>query len=185
MQILGYVIIGLVVLGLTNTLVSIYNRLIMLNYNIDKSFVNIDVLLKQRADEIPNLIKVVKESIKYESEVLTKLTELRTDFLKATSVEEKVVLSGEMQNQLKSIFAISENYPDLKANKNFLTLQNRVSGIEDAIADRRELFNESVNMYNIGIAEFPSFILAKLLSYKQKQLLKITEQEKKYDGIIF
>ena len=82
-QILAYVIIGLVVLGLLNVLVSTYNRLVMLRNNVDKSFGNIDVLLKQRADEIPNLIKVVKESTKYEEGVLTKLTDLRTQFLNA------------------------------------------------------------------------------------------------------
>jgi len=157
----------------------------MLSNNVDKSFGNIDILLKQRADEIPNIIKVVKESMKFEESMLTKLTELRTQFLSASSTEEKVELSNQMQNQLKSIFAVAENYPDFKTSQNFLLLQNRVSQIEDAIADRREFFNESVTMYNIGIAEFPDLILAKLLMYKKKQLLQISEQEKKYDGINF
>lgn len=184
-QILAYVIIGLVVLGLLNVVVSTYNRLVMLNNNVDKSFVNIDVLLKQRADEIPNLIKVVKESMRFEESMLTKLTELRTNFLNASSPEEKVELSNQMQNQLKSIFAVAESYPDIKTNQNFQLLQNRVSQIEDAIADRREFYNESVTMYNIGIQEFPNFILAKLMLYGKKQLLQISEQEKKYDGIAF
>ncbi len=184
-QIFAYVILALVVLGLLNVIVSTYNRLIMLSNNVDKSFGNIDILLKQRADEIPNIIKVVKESMKFEESMLTKLTELRTQFLSASSTEEKVELSNQMQNQLKSIFAVAENYPDFKTSQNFLLLQNRVSQIEDAIADRREFFNESVTMYNIGIAEFPDLILAKLLMYKKKQLLQISEQEKKYDGINF
>ncbi|RZJ38045.1 MAG: LemA family protein [Chryseobacterium sp.] len=184
-QIFAYVILALVVLGLLNVIVSTYNRLIMLSNNVDKSFGNIDILLKQRADEIPNIIKVVKESMKFEESMLTKLTELRTQFLSASSTEEKVELSNQMQNQLKSIFAVAENYPDIKTSQNFLLLQNRVSQIEDAIADRREFFNESVTMYNIGIAEFPDLILAKLLMYKKKQLLQISEQEKKYDGINF
>ncbi len=184
-QIFAYVILALVVLGLLNVIVSTYNRLIMLSNNVDKSFGNIDILLKQRADEIPNIIKVVKESMKFEESMLTKLTELRTQFLNASSTEEKVELSNQMQNQLKSIFAVAENYPDIKTSQNFLLLQNRVSQIEDAIADRREFFNESVTMYNIGIAEFPDLILAKLLMYKKKQLLQISEQEKKYDGINF
>ncbi|MBV6881628.1 LemA family protein [Epilithonimonas ginsengisoli] len=184
-QILAYVIIGLVVLGLLNVIVSTYNRLVMLKNNVDKSFGNIDVLLKQRADEIPNLIKVVKESMRFEESMLTKLTELRTRFLNATSTEEKVELSNEMQTQLKSIFAVAENYPDIKTSQNFQLLQGRVSQIEDAIADRREFFNESVTMYNIGIEEFPNFILAKLMLYTKKHLLQITEQEKKYDGVAF
>ncbi|MNK44920.1 LemA family protein [compost metagenome] len=184
-QILAYVIIGLVVLGLLNVVVSIYNRLVMLNNNVDKSFVNIDILLKQRADEIPNLVKVVKESMRFEESLLTKLTDLRTQYLNATSAEEKVELSNQMQTQLKSIFAVAENYPDIKTSQSFLSLQSRVSQIEDTIADRREFYNESVTMYNIGIEEFPNLILAKIMLYKKKQLLQISEQEKKYDGITF
>jgi len=184
-QIFAYVIIGLVVLGLLNVIVSTYNRLVMLKNNVDKSFVNIDVLLKQRADEIPNLIKVVKESMRFEESMLTKLTELRTNFLNANSAEEKVELSNQMQNQLKSIFAVAENYPDIKTNQNFQLLQGRVSQIEDAIADRREFYNESVTMYNIGIAEFPNLLLAKPMMYGKKQLLQISEQEKTYDGVVF
>ncbi|MPS72632.1 MAG: LemA family protein [Chryseobacterium sp.] len=184
-QIFAYVIIGLVILGLLNVIVSTYNRLVMLKNNVDKSFVNIDVLLKQRANEIPNLIKVVKESMRFEESMLTKLTQLRTSFLNANSVEEKVELSNQMQDQLKSIFAVAENYPDIKTNQNFQLLQGRVSQIEDAIADRREFYNESVTMYNIGISEFPNLILAKMMLYGKKQLLQITEQEKKYDGITF
>ncbi|MPT32185.1 MAG: LemA family protein [Chryseobacterium sp.] len=184
-QIFAYVILGLVVLGLLNVIVSTYNRLVMLKNNVEKSFVNIDVLLKQRADEIPNLIKVVKESMRFEESMLMKLTELRTNFLNANSAEKKVELSNQMQEQLKSIFAIAENYPDIKTNQNFQLLQGRVSQIEDAIADRREFYNESVTMYNIGIAEFPNLILAKMMLYGKKQLLQISEQEKKYDGIAF
>lgn len=185
LQILAYVIIGLVILGLLNVVVSTYNRLVMLRNNVDKSFVNIDVLLKQRADEIPNLIKVVKESMRFEESMLTKLTEMRTGFLNANSPEEKVEFSNQMQNQLKSIFAVAENYPDIKTNQNFQLLQGRVSQIEDAISDRREFYNESVTMYNIGIQEFPNLILAKIMLYGKKQLLQISEQEKKYDGIAF
>jgi LemA protein len=110
---------------------------------------------------------------------------MRTRFLNTTNTEQKIELSNQMQNQMKSIFAVSENYPDLKTNQNFQLLQNRVSQIEDAIADRREFFNESVNMYNIGIGEFPNFILAKMMLYTRRQLMQISDQEKKYDGITF
>ncbi|HEX9601252.1 MAG TPA: LemA family protein [Mariniflexile sp.] len=183
--IISYVIIGLLVIGLLSVIISAYNTLIMLKNNVNKAFFNIDVLLKQRADEIPNLIKVVKESMHYEETTLTRLTQLRTDFLNSHKNEDRLKLSSEMDKMVKSIFAVSENYPDLKANNNFVLLQQRVSGIEDAIADRREFYNESINMYNIGIAEFPPLILAKLLGYQEKQLLRISENEKKYDGIQF
>jgi len=184
-QIFAYVILVLVIIGLLNIIISTYNRLVMLRNNVDKLFVNIDVLLKQRADEIPNLIKVVKESMRFEESMLTKLTELRTQFLNSNSADEKVEISSQMQNELKSIFVVAENYPNIKTNQNFQLLQNRFSRIEDAIADRREYYNETVTMYNIGIQEFPNFILAKMMSYGEKQLLKISEQEKKYDGIAF
>lgn len=183
--IISYTILGLLVIGLLSVIISAYNTLIMLKNNVNKSFFNIDVLLKQRADEIPDLIKVVKESMRYEEAMLTKLTQLRTDFLNSSNSEDRLALSSEMDKMVKSIFAVSENYPDLKANNNFVLLQQRVSGIEDAIADRREFYNESVNMYNIGIAEFPPLILAKLLGYQEKNLLVISESEKKYDGIQF
>ena len=113
------------------------------------------------------------------------MTDLRKQFLNATSAEEKVELSNQMQTQLKSIFAVAENYPDIKTSQSFLSLQSRVSQIEDAIADRREFYNESVTMYNIGIEEFPNLILAKIMMYNKKQLLQISEQEKKYDGVTF
>ncbi|OQP58580.1 LemA family protein [Niastella populi] len=183
--IISYTIIGLLVIGLLSVIISAYNKLIMLKNNVSKAFFNIDVLLKQRADEIPNLIKVVKESMHYEETTLAALTRLRTDFLNSHRNEDRLKLSNEMDKMVKSIFAVSENYPDLKANNNFVLLQQRVSGIEDAIADRREFYNESINMYNIGIAEFPPLILAKLLGYQEKQLLQISEDEKKYDGIKF
>jgi LemA protein len=183
--IISYSILGLLAFGLISVAVSAYNRLVMIKYNVDKAFANINVLLKQRADEIPNLIKVVKESMNYEESVLTKLTALRTLYLNSTNNEEKIGASNEINKLVKSIFAVSENYPELKANNNFVMLQQRVSGIEDAIADRREFYNENVNMYNIGIHEFPDLILDKILIYKEKTLLKVTEEEKKYDGIQF
>lgn len=182
---ISYVIIAVLLVGTISIVISLYNRLVMLKFNVEKAFANIDILLKQRADEIPNLINVVKESTHYEESVLTKLTSLRTDFLNSTKSNDKINLSNEISSIVKSLFAVTENYPDLKANKNFLRLQARASEIEDAISDRREFFNESVNMYNIGIHEFPNLILAKIMAYNEKSLLVITEQEKKYDGIKF
>ncbi|MFV0566747.1 MAG: LemA family protein [Flavobacteriaceae bacterium] len=178
-------IIGLLVLGLVTTSINAYNRLVMLKFNVDKAFANIDVLLKQRADEIPNLIAVVKENMKYEEGVLNKLTQLRTNFLNTSSANEKIEISNEIEKTVKSIFAVSENYPDLKSNNNFVMLQQRVSEIENAIADRREFFNESVNAYNIGTHVFPEVIFARLMGYQDKTLLRITEYEKKYDGVKF
>jgi LemA protein len=182
---LSLVILILVIVGVISVIVSAYNKLVMLKFNVSKAFANIDVLLKQRADEIPNLIKVVKKYSSYESGLLEKLTEVRTRFLNTKDTNEKVALSNEMDKAVKSIFAVSENYPDLKAAQSFTQLQTRVSDLENAISDRREFFNESVTMYNIGITEFPPVILAKLFGYKEKQLLEISEQEKQYNGVQF
>jgi len=180
------VIIGVIVLvALISYIINIYNRLVMLSKNIEKSFANIDVLLKQRADEIPNLIKVVKQSMGYEQEMLEKLTRLRTEYLSANSIDDKVKIGNEMTSALKTVFAVSENYPDLKANNSLLSLQERVSQLEDHISDRREFYNESINMYNIGILEFPNLIFAKLMGYKEKPMLEITAKEKEYNGIQF
>lgn len=184
-KIIGLVILLLIVIGLVSYLVGLYNKLIALNFNVKKAFANIDVLLKQRADEIPNLIKVVKEYMTYEKSVLSELTELRTQFFNPSSENDKVKTANNISKSLGKIIAVSENYPDLKANASFINLQERLSKIEDHIADRRELFNESVNMYNIGIHEFPNVIFAKLIGYKEKALLEITEKEKQYDGIQF
>ncbi len=183
--ILSYALIAILVIIIISSIVSMYNKLVMLKFNVEKAFANIDIILKQRADEIPEVIKVLKESMRYEESVLEKLTQLRTSFLATKSNDEKITLSNDIASTLKSVFSVSENYPDLKVNQNFLSLQARVSQIEDAISDRREYFNESINMYNIGINEFPSFILAKFLFYKEKPLLVITEEEKKYNGIQF
>ncbi|MBQ4821271.1 LemA family protein [Aquimarina sp. MMG016] len=184
-KLIGIIIIVLVVVGFFSVLIRIYNKLVMLKFNIDKAFANIDILLKQRAEEIPNLISTVKEYMSFEKETLNELTKLRTNYLNTTDQEKKVKAYNELSKGISRIMVLSENYPDLKANNSFINLQERVSQIEDHISDRRELFNESVNMYNIGIHEFPNIIISKLLGYKNRSLLAISEEEKKYDGVQF
>lgn len=184
-KLIALIILGLVIVSIISLLINVYNNLIMLKNNASKAFANIDVLLKQRADEIPNLVTIVKASAKYEQETLQKLTELRTRYINSNNIDEKVEISNEIGSSLKTLFAVSENYPALKANASFMQLQTRISQMEDNIADRREFYNESINMYNIGIAEFPNIILAKLLSYKERNMLYISDEEKKYDGAQF
>ncbi|WP_158978225.1 LemA family protein [Cellulophaga sp. L1A9] len=179
------IIIALIVVFFVRGIISLYNRLVMLKANTDKNFANIDVLLKQRADEVPELVKIVKRYMDYEENLLTKVTELRTQYLSAKSNEEKVLKSNALNKTLASIMVVSENYPELKANTSFLALQSRVSELENHLADRRELYNESINLYNIGINEFPDLLIAKPFGFKNKQLLQITQTEKKYDGIQF
>lgn len=183
--IIAFVILGIIIAATVLGGIAVYNRLIMLHYNVDKNFANIDVLLKQRVDEIPNLIAVVKETRGYEESLLQQLTTLRTAYLSSSLPEEKVKLANETSKLLRSFFAVSENYPELKTVESFHALQLRVSTLEDMLSDRRELYNESVNMYNIGIHEIPAVFFAGFMGYTDKSLLNILEEEKRYDGIRF
>lgn len=155
----------------------------MLKNNVEKAFMNIDVILMQRADEIPDLVKVASKFMEHETSLLTNLTKLRTDFLNATTIDQKIENAAEFSKSMKTLFAVSENYPALSSNANFLELQRRVSQLEDKIADRREFFNDSITLYNIGIQEFPNLILAGLLGYKQRNLFVVSNEDKEYNGV--
>jgi len=171
------VAIVFVVLGVIGYFVGIYNGLIQVRNNVDKAWANIDVLLKQRHDELPKLIETCKGYMKYEQSLLEKITQARTSFMNAANVEDKTKAENLLNQSLKSLFAVAENYPDLKANASFLQLQNRISGLENEIADRREFFNESVNVYNIRIQQFPDVILANMLAYTRRSMLEIPKEE--------
>ncbi|HSD06668.1 LemA family protein [Flavobacterium sp.] len=168
-----------------NFFIGIYNKLVMLKNNFEKAFMNIDVILMQRADEVPELVKVASKFMEHETAILTNLTKLRTDFLNSKTVDDKIENANEFSKSIKTLFSVSENYPTLSSNSNFLELQKRVSQMEDKIADRREFFNDSVNLYNVGIQEFPNFILAKMVGYKTQNLFNVSSEEKAYDGIQF
>lgn len=173
----------LLVIAVIGFFINIYNKLVLLRFNIEKAYSNIDVVLKQRADEIPNLVSVARHYMNYEKEILTRLTELRSSYKNAADSDQKTGLANETTRALQSFFAVSENYPELKSNNNFLELQNRITELENKIADRREFFNDSVSLYNIGIHEFPNVIFARLLGYKNKTLLEIPDSEKYYENI--
>jgi len=185
MGIIVMVIIAFVVIGLILYFVSIYNGLVRLSRDIDKNWSNIDVLLKQRHDEIRKLVQVCEGYMKYERETLEKITKLRTDYLRADSVKEKENIDGQITGALKTIFAVAENYPDLKTNNNFMQLQERISSLENNIADRRELYNDSVNVYNIRIHQIPDMVVAGMLNYKEKPLFEVSPEERKDVDIKF
>ncbi|MFH2145530.1 MAG: LemA family protein [Candidatus Omnitrophota bacterium] len=168
-----------VVVGVVLYFVSIYNGLIRLAQNINKAWANIDVLLKQRHDEIPKLIKVCEGYMQYERQTLEKITLARTACLAAKTVEESAKAEGELAMSLKTLFAVAENYPDLKANENFTQLQKRISYLENQIADRRELFNDSVNIYNIRIRQIPDMFVAQMLQMQARELFRVTEEDRK------
>lgn len=158
-------------------IISLYNSIIRLKNNIEKAFANIDVLLKQRFDELPNIIATVKGYAKYEKGVLQEITRLRT--VPTSSLAEKAAASQALSGVFKTVFAVAENYPKLMANEQFLALQKRISELEDNIADRREFYNDSVNTYNTRIEQFPYNIFAKTFSYTRKELFTADANEKK------
>ncbi len=172
------IVVGLVVVILVGYFISIYNSLIRLKNNIAKAWSNIDVLLKQRHDELSKLLKTVKGYMEYEKDVLTKVTEARTAFLSAQTVGDKAKADNVMTGALKSLFAVAENYPDLKANTSFLQFQDRISELENQIADRREFYNDSVNTFNIRIEQIPDVFIARALGYTAKELFQVAEADK-------
>ncbi len=158
--------------------VMIYNGLIRLRRNIDKSWSNIDVLLKQRNDEIPKLIDTAQEYMDYEQEVLNQITEARNKAQSANNPKEKAEADQAIRGALGNFFAVAEDYPDLKSTEQFQQLQERISEIEDQIADRREFYNNSVNTFNIRINQIPYNFVANMMSYTEKELFEASEEEK-------
>ena len=179
---MSYVIIFILVLilfSLISWFLTVYNGLIQVKENIKKSWANIDVLLMQRSDEIPKLVKVLKSFVKHEKRMFDSIMEARSFYLGASSVSEKADADNDMSSALKTIFALSEAYPELKSNNNFLKIQERISGLENDIADRRELYNESVNNYNIRIQSLPDAFIAKAMNLASEEMFKVDEKKKK------
>lgn len=179
MNIIVIFVFALIIIGFISWFFTVYNGLIQVKENIKKSWANIDVLLMQRSDEIPKLIKVLKSFVKHEKKMFDNIINARTSYLGANSVSEKADADNQISEALKSVFALSEAYPDLGSNENFLKLQERISGIENAIADRRELYNESVNNYNIRIQSLPDMFIANTLGLPQEEMFKVQENKKK------
>jgi len=176
-------IIGLMLLVFLLFIIVIYNGLIRLKNNIHKSWANVDVLLKQRSDELPNLVATVKGYMVHERTTLEMLTKARTDVLQATTLSRRAASDIAITESLKTIFAVAENYPDLKANENFLKLQNRITALENELADRREFYNDSVTLFNIRIHSFPDLLIARMMKCSDEQLFKASEQDKQLVGI--
>ena len=162
--------------------ITIYNNLVSLKHNVAKAWSNIDVLLKQRHDELPKLVETCKQYMGFEQETLEKVMQARSA-VAAAREKGDVSSLGPAETQLRmglgNLFALAEAYPELKANENFKHLQARISGLEDAIADRREFYNESVNANNVRIEQFPDVIIARMLGFTERDLLEFSEEEKK------
>ena len=161
-------------------LVNIYNHLVSIKHNVSKAWSNIDVLLKQRHDEIPKLVETCKQYMKFEQETLEKVMQARSQVSEARKSQDIPGLGmaeGALRMGLGQLFALAEDYPDLKANENFQHLQGRISSLESTIADRREFYNESVNINNIGIEQFPDVIVARMFAFESRELLDFDSAE--------
>ena len=156
-----------------------YNRFITLNNRIENSLSQIDVQLKRRADLIPNLIETVKGFVKHEKAAIKAVTDARKALVGAKGVENKVKANNQLEAALKTIFAIAEGYPDLKANTNFLELQRELSTTEDRVAYSRQFYNDSILSYNNMVQQFPGNFFARIYKRKEKEYLKIAEAERK------
>ncbi len=177
-EILVTAVIGFLVVGVTGYGVSIYNGLIAIKNNIGRSWSNIDVLLKQRHDELPKLVATCEQYMRHERGVFDKLSEARGALAQARSVGERAEAEGMLTRALGQIFAVAEAYPNLKADQSFLQLQSRISDLENQIADRREFYNDTVTTFNTRILQIPDTIVAKWLGLGPAELFKVDEQDR-------
>lgn len=175
-MVLGVIGLGAVGFGLYG--VGIYNGLIALKHAVDRAWANIDVLLKQRHDELPKLVATVKGYMAHERGVLEAVTEARTRMDSARTVEEKGEADGELRGALSRLFAVAEGYPELRSDTSFVSLQERISSLEESIADRREYFNHSVNALNVRIEQIPDVFLARVMGLAPRVLFRADDRER-------
>lgn len=175
-----YIVIAAVVI-LAAYGVLIYNQLVALKHGVARSWANIDVLLKQRHDELPKLVEACRQYMRYEQETLERVMKARSAVSTAQSKRDIPALGqaeGQLRSGLMQLFAVAEAYPELKANETFQHLQARVTGLENDLADRRELYNESVNLNNVRIEQFPDLIVARTFGFGNMPLLEFATEEK-------
>ena len=166
--VVAIVLIGLVVVGM-------YNRLVVLRNRIENAWSQIDVQLKRRYDLIPNLIETVKGYATHERELFENVTKARTQAINAGTVEGQAKAENMLTSTLKSLFAVAENYPELKANENFMMLQEELSGTESKIAFSRQFFNDTVMSFNTAIQKFPTNIMAGMFGFGSREYFEIDE----------
>ena len=179
MEVGSFIFWGALALLLVYAIV-LYNNLVALKHNVSKAWSNIDVLLKQRHDEIPKLVETCRQYMGYEQETLEKVMKARSAVASAQQAGDMAALGqaeGQLRLGLGQLFAVAEAYPDLKTNETFQHLQSRISSLESAISDRREFYNESVNVYNIRLEQFPDLIIARMFHFTPRELLEFDEEE--------
>lgn len=169
------IIILLIVLG--GSFISSYNNMVKLSEEVDAKYSDIDVQLKRRSDLIPNLISTVKGYMAHEEKIINSITEARENLVNAKTISDKAKANDELSNALSSFNLIVENYPDLKANTNFISLQDELAGTENRIANARKSYNDAVKDYNQMISVFPSKIVANMFNFEKKQYFETSETD--------
>lgn len=177
--ILAFVFILIVAIVLAIVGAVIYNNLVKLRQNVKNAWSQIDVQLQRRFDLIPNLVETVKGYTEHENATLTKVTDLRNAWANASTLAEKARIDDQLSSTIKTIFAVSENYPDLKANQNFMQLQQELTNTEDKLSFSRQFYNDSVTKYNTKIELVPSNLVASMFHFKPEELFKIDSEEVK------
>ena len=172
------IIIGVILIVIVLWGISVYNSLISLRNKTKDQWAQIDVQLKRRFDLVPNLVETVKGYAKHESETLEKVIQARNTYLTAKTPEEQMKADGELSSVISKLFALSEAYPDLKANTNFANLQSELSTTEDKISYARQFYNDDVLKYNDKIEMFPSNIIAKMFGFKAGTFFNVNETER-------
>jgi len=159
-------------------LVAMYNRLVVLRNRIENAWSQIDVQLKRRTDLIPNLVETVKGYAAHEKEVFTKVTEARSALVHAEGVQDRAQANNMLTGALKTLFAVAENYPDLKANQNFLMLQEELAGTESKVAYARQFYNDTVLKYDNMREKFPTNIIAGMFGFKDREYFEVPEADR-------
>lgn len=173
---MGWIIL-IVLLLIVFWIIGQYNGLVTLRQRVKNAWSQIDVQLQRRFDLIPNLVETIKGITKHEESVFTKVTELRTSWANATTVGEKAELSNELSGALKTIMAVSENYPELKSNQNFLQMQEELETTENKVAYSRQFYNDTVTKYNTRLQIFPTNLIAGMLHFTEEELFKTESEE--------
>ena len=175
---IGWIILAIVVV-IAIVLIVIYNQLVTLRQRVQNAWSQIDVQLQRRFDLIPNLVETVKGYMTHEQETLTKVTDLRSSWADAKTVEQKAELEGQLTDTLKTIMAVAENYPNLKADQSFNNLQAELSDTENKISYSRQFYNDTVTMYNTKLETFPSNLVAGMFGFKASTLFNVDNDEAK------
>jgi len=177
-EILWVAVIAFLIVGSVGYFLSIYNGLVEMKNGIGRAWANIDVLLKQRHDELPKLVSTCEAYMQHERAVFDKLSEARGAVLQAKGVAQRADAENQVSRALGQVFAVAENYPDLKANQSFLALQQRISDLENQIADRREYYNDAVTLFNTRIEQIPASWVAGSMELQRAELFHVDASDR-------